>query len=292
MQVAPVLSIVVAAAGAEASIEPCLAALGDATAHLPAEILIVGADERAGTRHDAAGVRSVAAPRDALVPVLWQRGLDESRGTFVGFLTAHALVDRSWADAMIGALSNEAVSGAGGSFRLASNAGAAVSAVFFLRFAKHLEDRWTAGPCQGDIAADNAVYRRADLAHAGLAAGTGFWEVEVHRQLRRQGRMFVAAAHATVTIVGAPPAARFLGERFRHGRRFGAWRSAVEVSRARVLLAAPIVPLVLTARMARRVWPVRKYRMRLVSALPWLLAFSTAWAAGEAAGALGLGVRS
>ena len=55
--------------------------------------------------------------------------------------------------------------------------------------------------------------------------------------------------------------------------------------RARIVAAAPLVPLVLVARVARRVWPLGRYRRHLLRAVPWLLLFASAWALGEAAGA-------
>jgi hypothetical protein len=52
------------------------------------------------------------------------------------------------------------------------------------------------------------------------------------------------------------------------------------------VLAAPIVPLVLAQRAARRVWPSGRDRGRFVVSLPWFLVLAGAWAAGEAWGAL------
>jgi len=52
------------------------------------------------------------------------------------------------------------------------------------------------------------------------------------------------------------------------------------------VVLAGAVPLVLVARTAREVFGRRRCRTRFLAALPALLAFDVAWAAGEALGHL------
>src|SRR5262249_24546774 len=80
--------------------------------------------------------------------------------------------------------------------------------------------------------------------------------------------------------------ATFLGQRFAHGREFGASDVvARRRGRARLVLLAPAVPVVMGLRAARRVgW--HKDLLRFVGSLPMFLLFASAWAAGEAAGGL------
>ena len=52
------------------------------------------------------------------------------------------------------------------------------------------------------------------------------------------------------------------------------------------LLVTFVVPVVLVTRTAREVFSRRRCRVRLVAALPALLAFDAAWAVGEALGHL------
>jgi hypothetical protein len=62
--------------------------------------------------------------------------------------------------------------------------------------------------------------------------------------------------------------------------------------RAKLVLASPLVPLILVARIGRRAMRVPQKRSRFVFALPRLTALAIAWAAGEAAGALHDGRRA
>ena len=56
--------------------------------------------------------------------------------------------------------------------------------------------------------------------------------------------------------------------------------------RFRLLPLAPLVPFVLIARIAHRVLSAGEERRAFLRALPWIALLSTAWAAGEAIGAL------
>jgi hypothetical protein len=79
---------------------------------------------------------------------------------------------------------------------------------------------------------------------------------------------------------------RFLGQRFEHGRRFGRTRLRGRGTAARVLhvLASPLVPAILLGRISGRVLRGGRDHARFVAALPILVCFILAGAAGEAAG--------
>ncbi len=283
----PLLSIVVATTDAADSLDACVAALQAAAANTSAEIVVVDA-ARPGLRRPAnePAVRTIAAPPGTLVPSLWLRGLHVSRGRFVAFTIAQCVVSPGWAARMVSGMT-EGVGGAGGALALASRTPRCTWALYFLRYSNFLEERWTPGPIAGDIAGDNAIYRRSDLLAPGVCPPGGFWEVDVHRRLRQRGLTLVAVADAAATLVGAHAPRRIVRERFRHGRHFGAWRADSTARRVRIIAAAPLVPLVLAVRIARRIWPFPHHRIRFIAALPWLVVFVTAWALGEAAGALG-----
>lgn len=289
----PLLSIVVATTDAADSLDACLSALLAAAANTSAEIVVVDAARERASRRPAnrPAVRTITAPPGTLVPSLWLRGLHVSRGRFVAFTIAQCVVSPGWADQMIAGMT-EGVGGAGGALALAPRTYPCTWALYFLRYSNFLEERWTPGPIAGDIAGDNAIYRRSDLLGPGVCPASGFWEVDVHRRLRQRGLTLVAVAGAAATLVGAHAPRRIVRERFRHGRHFGAWRAGSTARRVRIVAAAPLVPLVLVARFARRIWPVPHHRLRFMAALPWLVVFATAWALGEAAGALGGAVES
>lgn len=273
----------VATTDASEPLDACVSALRAATAATSAEIVVVDAGPDRAI--DAMGARRISAPPGTLVPRLWLRGLHACHGRYVAFTIAQCVVSPGWANAMIAGMTGD-VGGAGGAFALAPRTGPCTWALYFLRYSNFVEERWTPGPVAGDIAGDNALYRRSDLLAAGVCPPDGFWEVEVHRQLRRQGRTLVAVPNAAATLVGGHTPRRIIRERFRHGRHFGAWRATTAVRRGRTVAAAPLVPMVLVVRICRRIWPFASHRLRFVAALPWLLVFATSWAIGETVGAL------
>ena len=283
----PRLSIVVAAIDAQDTIEACLTALLTATADIPSDIVVVEAS-RDDTRRRVEAFPSVRLMSEApgvLVPHLWARGFHASRGTFVAFTLAQIRVSATWAERLVAAV-RPGVAGAGGGFTLAEGTGPAAWALFYLRYSAFIEERRRDGLVEGDIAGDNALYRRSDLEALPPFDVDGFWEVAIHRQLRRRGLALAGATGATAAVMGRPAPMRVVRERLRHGRQFAAGRATTLASRARQVIAMPLVPAVLWWRAARRVLPYPAHRPRFVGALPWLVCFATAWAWGEALGAL------
>ena len=206
-------------------------------------------------------------------------------GTVVAFTIAQCVVSATWARSLLLGL-RPGVGGAGGGFIAAPGTSAADWAAFFLRYSAFLAEGWMPGPVAGDIAGDNAAYRRSDLLALGLPRARGFWEVEAHRVLRQRGLSLIAVDGATAAVAGLGSRRGFLRQRFVHGRRFGASRiESREVTRARVWIAAPLVPAVLAWRAARRALPHARHRWRFLASLPWFTVFAASWALGEAAGA-------
>ena len=187
---------------------------------------------------------------------------------------------------LLSALAAGAV-GAGGPIQLPPGSDAATAAAYFARFSGFSPRAWTAAGPAGDIPGDNAAYdREALLRHADLLE-SGFWEFEFHRRFEREGMALQMEPGACASLIGPVPFGTTLLQRYRHGREFGVSRVAIHGERRlRLLLSAPLVPLVLIGRMSGRVLPAAGNRGLFVKALPRLALLSSAWAAGEAVGAL------
>jgi hypothetical protein len=268
----PQLSVIVATRDPAPSLTGCLERLRRSCAGLDAELIVV----------DGSG---------QLVPELWAEGYRRSRGRIVAFTTAQCLVSETWAPALIEAIESGAA-GAGGPFALAGGTGPLDWAVFYLRYSAFTPEALGSGRIAGEIAGDNAAYRRDALDRHAATFERGFWEVDFHGRVRKDGGYLAAVPRAVVGYGGSPPLAALVRHRFAHGRHFGAGR-AEKLGKARLVLAAPAVPCVLAARAGRRVVRGHADRWRFLAALPWLLLLASAWAAGEAWGALtGRGVPS
>lgn len=284
------LSVVVAAPESERTLLRCLDALAVACTGLAAEVLVVhssqsGLAHRVSSAHPR--VRLLAAPAGALVPELWGLGLAAARGEAVAFTTGHCVVPSGWAHALLGALARGAT-GAGGALRLATGTGPVDWAVYLLRYSAFLPPL-----PDGEVAelpGENAAYQRSALLRHAVGLGEGFWEVEFHRRIRAEGGRLVGVPEATVDLGPSFSFASFFRQRFQHGAHFGEYRvSTAGAPRWRGVVAAPLVPFLLSARILRRVAPRSELRTRALLALPLLLPLACAWAAGEAWGALRAG---
>jgi hypothetical protein len=261
----------------------CLEALGpqrDETI----EVLVASAEGAA--RPDVPWVSWIGAPAEASVPHLWGMGLARARGDLVAFTTAQFRPAPDWLAVVRDAHVRHAAAGIGGPVDPPATSRPFDWAVFFLRYSAYLLD---AEAPIGDLAGDNASYKRAALDGIAPDAGGEFWEQEAHRGLRSRGHGLVFVPAMRVRQVGSLPAGAFLAQRVRHGRRFG-WERALRHGRPWRLLAlagSPLVPAILLAKVVSRSVQSGRYRGRLLLALPALALSSAAWGLGEARGYLG-----
>ncbi len=232
------------------------------------------------------GMRMIEVDERALVPARWLAGLREAQGTAVAFTSSQFVLGDGWAAAALGAF-GRGFAGVGGRVRISPDASIEDRAIFALRYASVLGDRasYVGDETVHDIAADNAAYLRAALVNGQVGDEDGFWEVEVHPSLRAAGASFALTSGMTATFVGPTSVERVMRQRFAHGQHFARWRlKQKRVSRARLVLAAPLVPFILLMR-ARRALERQSASSLGVLASLQLLRFAAAWAAGEASAA-------
>jgi len=280
------LTVVVSVVGAERTLEASLGALAASCAGLGAEILMVGERPPDGSSGRCANVRWLPGAPGALVPELWAMGIRQAQGRIVALTTGHMIVVPGWARALMAPLTRS-VAGVGGPLDLMPGTAVVDWAVFYLRYSAFLPSRWADGPVAGDIAGDNAAYLLEDLRRHAATMKEGFWEVDFHRQLKGEGKTLHAASAARAQFGPSFRLGTFIRQRFEHGRQFGYTRVR-QGGRGRVatLVGAPIVPLVLAWRAARRIGADAAHASRFAASLPVFLLFAAAWAAGEATGSL------
>lgn len=288
------LSVIVARVDRGVSLERCVTALDCACTDLPAEIVVVQAGDfpRQPLPAVSTPLRTLQGPAGALVPQLWTRGLEVARGDCVAFTLANCEVSESWACEILSALQTGA-SGVGGPIGCAPELGMVNRAVYYLRYSAFQPSRVADGHVAGEIAGDNAAYRHDILDRHRDVLSDGFWEVLFHRRLRSEGGWLAMRRGASAQFLGGVRFHDALRHRFAHGRHFGAWRvSTGQRSWWQIGLAAPVVPFLLALRAAGRVMSANARRWPFASALPVFLVIASAWAAGEAFGAVrGAGLR-
>ena len=283
------LSVVLAAAGGGPSMRAALAAIQRGCDEPSTEVIVVmidGSDPGDLSTNKFVEVRVAYRAAGTLTPVLWGAGLELSRGSIVAFTTDQMRVPPHWGRALCAAITGIVV-GTAGPIDLDPDADAATAAAFFARFSSFTPERWPGASLVRDIPGDNAAYRREVVVRHRDLVREGFWEAEFHRRFERDGLELRIVPGACATLVGPVSFGTLVGQRFRHGREFGASRVTRHgASRLRLLLSAPVVPLVLLARFGRRAFAVPRNRGRFITAFPWLVVLAMWWAAGEAVGAL------
>lgn len=278
----PTVSIVVGSNGGVEGLEGCLAALAPQVDG--AEVLVCEPAPSPPELRERFPFARFHVREGALVPALWRDGIDASTGPIVALTISPMQPAPDWV-ATIRALEDreEVVAGAidpAPGLRLAD------WAEYLCRYARDML------PFEGheclDLPGDNAAYRRDALERTRELYRDGFWEPEVNRRLRADGARLWHAPELVVRQGRSAGARAFTRQRLSHGRahgrlrgaRFGGGRNLAGV------LGAPLVPPLLTLRILRETWRRRRFRTRALAALPLVLWFNAAWAAGEAAGHL------
>jgi hypothetical protein len=276
------LSIVIGSNGADASVESCLAALAPQVDG--AEVIVCEPEASPAELRERFPFARFLERRGALVPTLWRDGIDESRGRIVALTISPMQPAPDWVETIRAELERaDVVAGAidpGEGLRLAD------WAEYFCRYARDMLP-FPPHECV-DLPGDNAAYKRELLERTRPLYRDGFWEPDVHRALHAQGAALRHAPELVVRQGRSAGAAAFARQRVHHGRahgrqrgvRFGPGRNLLGV------LGAPLVPPLLTFRVLRETQRRRRLRGRAIAALPLILFFDAAWAAGEALGHL------
>ena len=283
MSTTPQLSVVIAVKDAEANLDRILQFLAAHASQSVEYIFCVAGDQSPALATTTLPSRVSYAEKNSLVPHLWRDGIMMARGDKVALTTAHCIPTDQWLEK---ALLTDIASfpGIGGLVDNDPKASAANWAIFFLRYLAFAPPR-SAGVVR-DIAADNAVYSRtAILSHQDLLAD-GFWEPSFHRRFHSEGKALFIEPSMIVTHHGLNDPWEFVRHRYAHGAEYGHSR-AVEKSiavRVGLVLVSPSVPILIMARIIRRLNGRPNYSKHLPRSLPWLICFASAWGLGEAVG--------
>lgn len=285
----PVLSVVLASIESERNLAGALEALREACREVLSEIIVVDASTDESSRiAEASHVPSLVLERDpgTIAPYLWADGIRRSRGRWIALTTGHCVVPPDWARSLISVLEGE-VDAVGAGLVPLEECRATDLAVFFLRYHGFLPlTRGEARPAH-EVPGDNAAYPGDALRALVASEDVGFFEVEHHATLRRDGRPIFAVPAATAGFGRSFPLGTILMHRFLHGRQFGAHRTRVGgESIASLLCKTPLVPVVLLSRAWRSLRVMPELRPSLIASSIHFLLLASAWALGEATGAV------
>jgi hypothetical protein len=277
----PAISVVIGSSAPSASLEACLTGL-ERQLDDRVEVLVHEAVVSSPALRERFGwARFIHSP-GALVPELWRDGIDRARGRIVALTIAQMVPAPDWIEQIRVLLDrHDAV---GGAIDPGSRLRPTDWGEYFCRYARDMR------PFDGresiDLPGDNAAYKRALLEDVRDSYRNGFWEPEVHKRLEARGSTLWHAPELLVRQGRSAGWRAFARQRLRHGREYGHQRgTGFGKGRLAVgVLASPMIPLVMTARVLREVSSRRRLRGRAVAVLPIVFSFNLVWAVAEALG--------
>jgi hypothetical protein len=280
------VSVVIATGPEEEGPRTCLAALEPQRKDTTEVFVVTGESWPAEVRDRFPWVVWTPATASDLVPHRWALGFACARNEVVALTTAQFTPAPDWLAVVESSHRLLDAPAIGGPIDPPEGCGAMAWATYFLRYSGYLACREEGEV--GDLAGDNASYKRAAVLAAGDALRDGLWEQELHRVFRERGLALRWVPAMRVRQHGTVAFGAFLRQRFRHGARFGRARMAGRGLPIRLpaIALSPLIPCVFLAKIVGRVMRSGTHRRQFLWSMPALVCFLLAWSAGEAWGYL------
>lgn len=216
--------------------------------------------------------------RKPSVPELRAAGVDRASGELVAIIEEHCRVPAGWLRAIRESFTPQDAA-IGGPILDDAWSRRSDWVVYFSEYHNYLPP-WPDGP-RRMLNGANTVYRRSLLVKHRDALSRGYWEVELHPKLEREGRMRglqrLGAHHTGPFRFGY-----YLRQRFLLARVWGAMQRGQSSTLKRLfyLLFAPLFPFLLLARIASRVRQSGQYRSPFTRILSLLAPTGFVYVAG------------
>lgn len=290
----PLLSVVIASSDGPAALAPCLEVLAGQVNPPDMEIIVadrVGRSVEELVRERHPRVRLLAFDRSVSLPELRLAAIRTAVGEIIALTEDHCLPAPRWCAAVAAAHRREDAAVIGGPVVNGATRSLVDWAAFLCEYSSFAPP--IAAGRVNDLAVSNVSYKRAALEAVDDVMGEGFEEFFVHGLLRERG--FAMLADSTLEVVHRreETVLGFFAARYRWGRAFARSRCGHLTPWRRWLhwIGAPVLPLLLTARIAGRALRRPGHRAPLLLSSPLVALFATAAAAGEWSGYLA-GARS
>lgn len=284
MELRPRISIVIGVQKGQENLGAILSALE----HYPgddAELLICFAkDDPVGDSLSSRfPLRPIEGRTGAPIPELWRDGILAAQGDRIAFLTAHCIPDDTWLT-IASTLDMDACVAYGGPIANSRDNDAADTAMHLLRYSRVTPPQTRHD--LHDIAADNAVYRRADILECEDLLPLGFWEPSYHARFRQKNLSMKMEPDLLCTHRNRYSRSEFMLQRREHGRAFGLERArrAGSLKRWLLLLFSPATFIVFGLKLSVNILKNPVLRRDYARSAPWLLVFLANWTIGESLG--------
>jgi hypothetical protein len=230
------------------------------------------------------------------VPLRRQRGVAIATGDVVALLEDTSWPDPNWCTAVRSAFTDLEIAAAGGPVRIAATLSSRCQALGWIEygaFAPHylLPQRRRSGSnapiAASRVPGNNMAFRRTELIEALRGEVSGLFEGSVCARMLTSGRRVVVQPQMLVTYSACDPQHAALSTRLHHGRIYAGMQLQGQNRSSRILhvAKAALLPIVLSVRTMVEMAKSGRLVMRL-PVLFWLILMQSAWALGEAIGAL------
>lgn len=277
------VSVIVASFNSPGTLEKCLHALS-AQLGPDAEVIVADCsdeDPRLGFRQMIPGVRFLHFEPRLTIPELRREALKVAHGEIILLTEGRIVPSYEWAAALVEAHTTHPQAPAVGGPIDHNPRSTFDSAVFFCEYGRHMPPTGD-GECD-ELSGANLSYKRWAVELCRDLIDAAAWEPFLHRRLESKGHRLRRAGRAVVFYHNTLSFWAVFRQRLHYGRWFAAARMSGSTVFQRLLYAGfcPLLPWVLTWRLARIVMERGGHGREFVRALPWILFFQTVWSVGE-----------
>jgi glycosyltransferase involved in cell wall biosynthesis len=283
----PAISVVIASIVGAPFIDECLDSLELQAGKCGAEVIVVacGTAEFADRiANKFPWVRVIHSAERETVPDLRRHGVESSSGEVVAIIEEHCVAVADWLEQALKAHAGGDFGVVGGPVAPDGYARLRDWVVYFCEYNNYLPP-WQEGGAH-ELGSANIAYSRAVLLKYKGQLGAGYWEASLHPRLWADGVKFHAAAAMVVRHRGPFNYRYYLKQRYWFSRAFAGARRLAVPRRAAYLLASPLLPFLLLARMALRVRNKHCHIGKFILSLPLLMPVLIVYVAGEFMGYL------
>ena len=283
------VSVVIASIVGPPFIDNCLSSLEAEVRRFGAEVIVVACGTEAYASRIAGRfpwVRVVHRPERETVPELRCRGVLEAKGDIVAIIEEHCVAGENWIEEAVRGLEGSQYGAVGGPVVDSDYRRLRDWVVYFCEYNGYMPpfaegETW-------DLNGANIAYRREVLLGHRQLLGQGYWEASLHPALLAKGVKFRSVPRMRVHHCGPFDFVYYLQQRYWFSRAFAGSRAkSLPASRRLVyLLAAPLIPAVLLARMGARVWRKRCRVGWFFASVPLIAVALMAYVTGEWVGYL------
>ena len=279
----PRLSVVVASVNGFPYLGDCLDALTNTASW--AEIIVADSTDeatRARVRESWPAARLLSFDTPTTIPELRAAGIAAATAPHIALIEDHCVVRPGWAELIV-RQHDEGHAVVGGPIHNAVDDRVRDWAAFFCEYSAYLEPG-PSGPAPG-LPGMNVSYDRTAIAAIADLLADGRWETWLHARLLERGFELWADPALVIDHAKDFDLREFLSQRYHYSRSYAGMRNPdLGWKRALYVLASPLLPPLLYARIAGNVLHAGGRALTLVAATPLVFLYLAVWTYGEAVG--------